>query len=270
MVGSRTEPSVEASEGMAGQPRPSSRARVGCEEINRSRGWFPTLRRYSMSNIDCRAQLIAIGNELYSRGLQTTRSGNISIRVGDQFLITKTGSNLGKLLQSDLIAVDIRPHVPIPTSASCESPAHRAIYNATEALAIVHAHPIHAIALAQIWNSDSIEPIHNEGIVSLRQIPIICTTAPGEERGERPDAIAASLTEHCSVVVRNHGAFTVASSLEQALYRMLLLEDTCRIVFLVESLKIARQSRHSAPTRRDSPAKLTRARSRSIDRRQTD
>jgi L-fuculose-phosphate aldolase len=176
--------------------------------------------------------------------------------MGNQFLITKTGSNLGRLSESDLIEVDTRESALISASASCESPVHRAIYNVTDALAIVHAHPIHAIALAQISEGDSVRPIHNEGLVGLKRIPIVNTTVPGEDSGEKPEAIAAALAEFCSVLVRNHGAFTIGNSPDQALYKMLLLEDTCRMVFLVQSVKSAQQSkRATSPTRRRSPSK---------------
>jgi L-fuculose-phosphate aldolase len=195
-----------------------------------------------MIKADYREQLIAVGKELYLRGLQTTRSGNISVRIGERFLITKTGSNLGRLSESDLIAVETPQCTTIPAGASCESPVHRSIYNATDARAIVHAHPIHALALAQISNGDNIRPIHNEGLVGLKRIPIVGTTVPGDDSGEEPCAITMALSEWCSVVVRNHGAFTVGTSLDQALYKMLLLEDTCHMVFLVQSVKSARSN----------------------------
>jgi len=214
-----------------------------------------------MIKADYREQLIAVGKELYLRGLQTTRSGNLSVRIGDQFLITKTGSNLGRLSESDLISVETRQCATIPGGASCESPVHRSIYNAADARAIVHAHPIHAIALAQISNGDNIRPIHNEGLVGLKQIPIVGTTVPGEDSGEEPDAITTALSEWCSVVVRNHGAFTVGTSPDQALYKMLLLEDTCHMVFLVQSVKSAQLSKHPAtPTRNRSSLKWRGAR----------
>jgi|SRR5579863_10519497 len=185
-------------------------------------------------NIDGhRSQLIAVGQELYSRGLQTTRSGNISVRDGERFLITQTGANLGHLLESNLIPIDMSQHLPIPAVASCETPLHRAIYHATDALAIVHAHPIHAIALAQISAADLIKPIHNEGLAGLKWIPIVDTTVPGQDTGEEPGAIAAALSQSCTVVVRGHGAFAIGRSLDEALYKMLLLEDTCQINLLI-------------------------------------
>jgi L-fuculose-phosphate aldolase len=168
-----------------------------------------------VSNGEYSAQLIAVGKELYNRRLQTTRSGNISIRDGERFLITQTGANLGQLLESNFIHVDISQGLPIPPEASCESPLHRAIYDATEALAIVHAHPIHAIALAQISCDDHILPIHNEGLAGLKRIPIVDTTVLGLGIGEEPTAIAAALRQSCSVVVRGHGAFAIGRSLDQ-------------------------------------------------------
>ncbi len=188
-----------------------------------------------MGTCELRKQLVAIGKELYSRGLQTTRSGNISARDGNRFLITKTGANLGRLLESDLVSVDLTQPAPICLEASCETPVHRAIYNATDALAIVHAHPIHAIALAEISSEDSILPMHNEGIVGLKSIPIVDTTVLGLDIGEEPRAIVGALCRSCAVVVRNHGAFVAGGSIREALYKMLLLEDTCTIKLLTHA-----------------------------------
>ncbi len=186
-----------------------------------------------MNNDDHRLELIAVGKELFSRGLQTTRSGNLSVRDGERFLITQTGANLGYLSDSNFLTVGLADHLPIPAEASCETPLHRAIYNATDALAIVHAHPIHAIALAQLSSDDRILPIHNEGLAGLKCIPIVDTTVPGKDTGEEPGAIAAALTQSCAVVVRGHGAFSIGNSLDQACYKMMLLEDSCRINLLV-------------------------------------
>lgn len=186
-----------------------------------------------MNNDDRRAQLIAVGRELFSRGLQTTRSGNLSFRDGDRFIITQTGANLGQLSGANLVTVGLADYLPIPPGASCETLLHRAIYNATDALAIVHAHPIHGIALAQVSAGDRIVPIHNEGLAGLKCIPIVDTSVPGKDTGEEPGAIAAALKQSCAAVVRGHGAFTVGNSLDQACYKMMLLEDTCRINLLV-------------------------------------
>lgn len=182
-------------------------------------------------------QLIAVGKQLYDRGLQTTRSGNISFRDGDNFVITGTGTNLARLRPADLVTVEVDETAPIPAGASCETPVHRAIYNVGAARAIVHAHPPYAIGLAELAGERGVTPVHNEGLSGLRWIPVVDTSVHGKESGEVPTKIAAQLKSWPSVIVRAHGAFTVGASLDEALYRMLLLEDVCKIACIVQSLK---------------------------------
>jgi L-fuculose-phosphate aldolase len=181
--------------------------------------------------------LISVGRELYERGMQTTRSGNISARDGASFVITKTGTNLGRLAPADLVSVAVDPAVPIPRDASCEAPVHRAIYLASDAGAVVHAHPPYAIALAHTIRSGGITPIHNEALVGLRWIPIIDTSVDGREGGEDPRPIAEQLASWCSLIVRSHGAFSTGASLSEALYKMFLLDDVCRISTIVQSVR---------------------------------
>jgi L-fuculose-phosphate aldolase len=182
-------------------------------------------------------QLISVGKALYDRGLQTTRSGNISVRDGASFIITRTGTNLGKLKLADLTIVDVSETALLPAGASCETPVHRAIYNAGEARAIVHAHPAYAIAIAEFADQRGITPVHNEGLAGLKWIPVIDTSAHGKETGEDPAPIAAQLKSSSALIIRGHGAFTVGASLDEALYRMFLLEDVCKIACIAQSLK---------------------------------
>ena len=154
--------------------------------------------------------------------MQTTRSGNISARYGTRFLITRTGANLCALKNSDLIPIGVPEKRPIPVGASTETLVHKAIYNVTWYCA---AHPPYAIALAQITRAAGIRPIHNEGLVGLKWVPIIDTAVFGQGVGEDPDKIAKQLVDACSVVIRGHGAFTVGRGPDEALYKMLLLQD---------------------------------------------
>lgn len=184
-----------------------------------------------------------MGRELYRRGLVTTRGGNLSVRDRDHFLITRTGSNLGGLSPEDFVEVELSERAPMSQQASCETPVHRSVYNTSEHRAIVHAHGVNTIALAQMIEGDGTRALHNEGLVGLGWIPVVDTTVPGQESGEAPQAISAALGKSCSVMVRGHGAFTGGSSLDNAFYKMLLLEDSCQINLLVMS----RQRIASAP-----------------------
>jgi len=182
-------------------------------------------------------ELISAGRQLYERGLQTTRSGNLSARNGQVFWITRTGTNLAHLTAAQFVAVELDEQAAIPRAASIESPVHRGVYNASRARAIVHAHPPYAIAAAETTSEGGIRPIHNEAIVGLQWIPVIETSVPGEDSGEAADGIAAQLSRWPALVIRGHGAFTVGGDIDEALYKMVLLEEVCKINCILRSLK---------------------------------
>jgi L-fuculose-phosphate aldolase len=87
-----------------------------------------------------RSQFQAVGKNLFSRGLVYSQSGNLSIRMGDNLIITRRGSQLGSLDENDLIETGIYRNNRATPLASTELPVHRAIYRMTSAQAIVHAH----------------------------------------------------------------------------------------------------------------------------------
>jgi L-fuculose-phosphate aldolase len=182
-------------------------------------------------------QLITVGEQLYRRGLQTPRSGNLSARTDEAFFITKTGTNMGQLTKAQFVQVCIDETIAIPPEASVETRVHRGVYNQTDARAVVHAHPPYAIALAQVSGEEGITPIHNEGLAGLRWIPVIDTAVAGEDTGEDVAGIAAQLRRSPALVIRGHGAFTIGASPDEALYRMFLLEEVCKINAILRSIK---------------------------------
>jgi len=181
--------------------------------------------------------LISAGKQLYERGLQTTRSGNVSARDGTVFWITRTGTNLARLTATQFVQVELDARAAIPREASVESPVHRGVYNASSARAIVHAHPPYAIAAAEAVGEGGITPIHNEALVGLKWIPVIETSVAGEDTGEAVDGIARQLSRWPALVIRGHGAFTIGENIDEALYRMVLLEEVCKISCILKSLR---------------------------------
>lgn len=89
-----------------------------------------------------------VGRTLFRAGLITGSSGNLSIRLDSHLLITRHGSGLNALTQSDLIETGIDKNDAQTPLASSELPVHRAIYKVTKARAIVHSHAPHAVALS--------------------------------------------------------------------------------------------------------------------------
>ena len=116
------------------------------------------------------SQFQTIGRDLFARGLVSSHSGNLSIRLGDRIIITRRGSMLNCLQEHDLIETGIIRNNRSTPLASIDLAIHRAIYRETQALAIVHAHPPHATALSLIENE--IVP-SAEGLSVVGTVPVV-------------------------------------------------------------------------------------------------
>ncbi|MEE4275657.1 MAG: class II aldolase/adducin family protein, partial [Thermoleophilia bacterium] len=86
---------------------------------------------------DLLEQFRRIGRDLFVAGLVSSHGGNMSVRQGDRILITRRGSMLAQLEERDVIDIGLEENDANVTLASTEIVVHRAIYQATSALAIV-------------------------------------------------------------------------------------------------------------------------------------
>ena len=103
---------------------------------------------FLMSKI--KAEIIKYSKMLNSTKLSALRSGNISIRYKDGFLITPSGKKYSSLKNKDIVFVSLdgryNKEKGIPSS---EWQFHQDIYkNKKDAEAIVHAHSTNATAVS--------------------------------------------------------------------------------------------------------------------------
>lgn len=168
-----------------------------------------------------------IGRDIFLSGLITSHGGNMSVRLGDRILITRRGAMLGRLGPQDLIETGLAEDDAMVTLASTELVVHRAIYQGTSALAIVHTHPIHATALSLI--RDEIVPLDSEGSYLLHRVPVV---AAAKTIGSQESAslLPAALRDHRIALLRGHGAFAVGELLEEAYMVSSTLEASARIL----------------------------------------
>jgi L-fuculose-phosphate aldolase len=174
-------------------------------------------------------QLIEAGRDLWTAGLVTSHGGNLSSRRGRSgALISGTGAMLGRLSPGTLVPVNAagRPDgVPGPEPSS-DTRIHLAIYRAhAEAGAVIHAHPVHAIALA--FDCDVIEPRNLEGRLFLGRVPVI-----DAEWEECAGPVAAALRVHPIVMVRGHGSYARGADVWDALRVTSALEESAQIIVL--------------------------------------
>jgi L-fuculose-phosphate aldolase len=168
-----------------------------------------------------------VGRDLYAAGLVSSHGGNMSVRHGEGLIITSHGSRLGHLAEGDM--VEVGPGLEPRVEPSMDLALHQAIYAASEAKAIVHAHPRHAIALSLVGTE--VRPQDLEGQHYLGVVPVV-------PRGENvAQALADALRQHRIVMVAGHGSYARGESLWQALQWTSVLEESAEILWLLRALR---------------------------------
>jgi L-fuculose-phosphate aldolase len=168
---------------------------------------------------------------LRRHGLNDSHSGNASLRDGDLAWITPTGCSGDTLRASDLLACPLES-VP-PAGASLDAPLHLAVYAARPAArAVLHSHGPHSIAMTLAGGD--FEPVDFEGRYYFPRVPVL--DIPHELYTARsPAAVAATLAVHRICVVRGHGVYAAAESLDLAYKWTCSLESSARIAWLARA-----------------------------------
>lgn len=168
-----------------------------------------------------RARIVAAGQRLAEGGLVIGTAGNLSVRVGQHVVVTGSGTDLGALTPDALTVVDLDGAVldgdRAPTS---ELPLHLAIYHATAAGAIAHAHSPSSIAVGA--THDVLPPVHYAtvplgGVVRVAEYATFGTP-------ELAANVLAALDNRVAALMRNHGSVAYGASVEEACGRLETVE----------------------------------------------
>jgi L-fuculose-phosphate aldolase len=170
-----------------------------------------------------------VGKALFQEGLNSSHSGNISVRKGRSIIITRKGAMLGRLMAEDLIEVGLEEDSEKDALASSELQVHRAIYRNTPWEAIVHCHPPHAIAIS--IKRDKLFPVDVEGAYHLGEVPVLVSHNPFGSK-EIAEEIASLMKDHRIILIRAHGSFAAGKGLEEAYHLSSCLEQSCKILLL--------------------------------------
>ena len=163
-----------------------------------------------------RETLVTAYRELIAKGLGVGTSGNLSMRMGDELLITPTGIEAGDLTEEQIVLMSVTGEVePGQLRPSSEWHMHTAIYrDRPEINAVVHCHSRYATILACAHRS--IPAIHYAiAVTESDEVPV----APYATFGT--SALAASMLEclrdRLATLLANHGQIAIGRTIEQAL-----------------------------------------------------
>ncbi|MEU6786163.1 3-oxo-tetronate 4-phosphate decarboxylase [Nonomuraea angiospora] len=184
---------------------------------------------------DISSQIAELGASLFHRRLTHGRTGNLSARTGDTFLITPTGGSLGDVSPDQLSLVSLAgEHLDGPRPSK-EAFLHAAFYRARpDAGAVVHLHSTYSVAVSchdGLDPDDVLPPLTAYYVMRVGRLPLLPYHAPGDP-ALGPIAERAARTAH-ALLLANHGPIAAGADLAAAADVVEELEETARLWLLL-------------------------------------
>jgi len=167
---------------------------------------------------------IEIGKLLFHSGLIDGASGNLSFRENGKIMITKTGSNLESLEESDFVPIE-------SPNASRDRGVHLKIYELSDFNAVIHCHGVFNVVLS--LKRDEIVPLDLEGKLYFGKIEVVKEEFGKEEYAKE---IAEKIRKNGVVIARGHGIYSAGKSLREAFNRACYVEHSCEVLYYSEIL----------------------------------
>lgn len=183
---------------------------------------------------DVRDAIVRAAERLADRGLSPGSSGNISVRLGDELLITPTGIGFADLAPSDLAVAPVGAGAATSGQPSKELPLHRAVYaQRPDAGAVVHLHAPWSVALSCL--PASYRPwLTPYQVTKVGPLPLVPYALQGSSA--LADAVADHAADAPCLLLANHGSIAAALSLTTAVDTAEELEATARLMLTLQDL----------------------------------
>lgn len=144
-------------------------------------------------------------------------SGNLSARRGDRVAVTPTGMAYDRIDATDVPVLDVEAGATVwgnrdPTS---EIPLHLAVYAATDAGAVVHAHSPWTTSLAA--SRESLPPVHYALALAGGEVPVAEYATYGSEDLAENAGRAMLEAGTTAVLLANHGVVAAGADVGEAI-----------------------------------------------------
>jgi L-fuculose-phosphate aldolase len=183
-----------------------------------------------------RELMCEIGRRIWMKGFCAGNEGNHSCRLSeDRILCTPSLVSKGNLKPEDLCVVDMTgKQITGKKKRTSEILLHLAVYkNRPDVTAVIHSHPPHATAFA-VADVELPTCIHPEAEVFLGPVKTAKYVTPGDKRlGE---SIEPFVRESNTILLGNHGVVCYGHDLENAYYKLEIVDAYARILLLTKQL----------------------------------
>ena len=187
-----------------------------------------------------REEICELGRSIFERGLTHGSTGNISARCDDGWLLTPTGSKLGKLDPARLSKLDWRGGLISGDKPSKENFLHLAMYQErTRSAAVIHLHSTHSVAVSvldEVDPADVLPPLTAYYLMRIGRLPLVPYYPPGDL--ELAQAVRALAGKHHALLLANHGPVVAGTSLAAAADAVEELEATARLHLLLQGRRV--------------------------------
>jgi 3-dehydro-4-phosphotetronate decarboxylase len=192
-----------------------------------------------ISGAKAREKICEIGASIFNRGLTAGSSGNISLRIGDGWLMTPTNASLGRLDPARLSQLDEEGRLLSGDPPTKESFLHRVMYEERAGTgAVVHLHSTHSVAvscLAEIDPADVLPPINAYYVRRVGRLPLVPYFKPGDLA--LAEAVRGFAGRHHAVLLANHGPVVAGADLDAAVNAIEELEETAKLYLMLRGAK---------------------------------
>ena len=180
----------------------------------------------SRSMEQLRVEVAEACHALARAGLVVGAAGNVSARASDLLAVTPTGARLATLDADEVAIVALDgTFLAGPLAPTTELPLHLAVYEHSDAAAVVHTHPPMATAVACV--ADELPCFHYTLLALGGSIRVAPYATYGTD--ELAAGVAAALEGRSAALMASHGAVTSGSSLRAAVDATELLEWACGV-----------------------------------------
>ncbi len=184
-----------------------------------------------------RGLLADAGRVLAHEGQGDYVAGHVSLRLPDQpdrFLMKPAGIGLEEMTDDNIITVDIEGN---KVAGSAER--HNEVFIHSEVLrarpdvqAVVHTHAAYAVVFSSLGKP--LQAVSNDGAFFADGLPVFSETTELIVTRARGSAVARTLGKYGALILRNHGIVTAATTMEEAVWLALKLNQACHIQMMAE------------------------------------
>lgn len=170
---------------------------------------------------EARERVAAVARRSASEGLVLGTAGNVSQRAGDSVAVTPTGALLADIAGDDVCVVALDgSQLEGALEPTSEVDLHLGAINRHGSGAVVHTHAPMATAAACVL--DELPCVHYAMLALGGPVPVARYETFGTP--QLAGSVLDALEGRTAVLMANHGAVTVADTVEEALDLALLLE----------------------------------------------